>query len=92
MSQVLQRMMGDLKLLSQEEQWKLLSYLVDQLQAGASALKHSSSEANRSRQSLSLDTILKEAQGCWGNLSIQEIDDYLERQRQFDWGDRDVRS
>ena len=85
MSQILQRVMSDLRLLSLEEQWQLLSYLVNQLHSGVTAVDPTLPQAPPDMNATDVDAILQATQGCWGNRSIQEIDASLDRQRQFDW-------
>ncbi|MBW4484646.1 MAG: hypothetical protein KME14_19095 [Tildeniella torsiva UHER 1998/13D] len=87
MSPTLQRVIRELKMLSSEEQWTLLSYLVSQLQMKASLLKHPSPAGPSSDDTLEIDRLLKETSGSWGNLSVEEIDAEMDRQRAFSWGE-----
>ncbi|NEP13226.1 MAG: hypothetical protein F6K14_24075 [Symploca sp. SIO2C1] len=87
MSPTLQRMMSELKQLTLEEQWKLLGYLMNQLQANFRLVTERQSEVQLSVGSVDVDALLAETSGSWGNLSIEEIDTELIRQRQIDWGE-----
>ncbi len=87
MSPTLQRMMSELKQLTLEEQWKLLGYLMNQLQANFPLVTELQSEVQLSVGSVDIDALLAETSGSWGNLSIEEIDTELIRQRQIDWGE-----
>lgn len=90
MSPVLQRLMSDLRLLSLEEQWKLLSYLVNQLRTGVMEVDQMQSETPLDKNAAAIDAILQATQSCWGNTGIEELDADLARQRQFDWEQQDV--
>ncbi|WP_008311173.1 hypothetical protein [Leptolyngbya sp. PCC 6406] len=85
MSPILLRMMSDLKLLSLEEQWKLLSHLINQLRAGSAQVPPMKAGTKADVQALEVDGILQATQGCWGNASVDQIDATLNHQRQFDW-------
>ena len=85
MSPILQRMMSDLRLLSLEEQWQLLSHLVSQLRSEVAEADRRQPETSPDRNAADIEAILRATQGCWGNVSIEEIDASLNRQRQFDW-------
>jgi hypothetical protein len=85
MSPILQRLMSDLRLLSLEEQWKLLSYLVNQLRAGVEESDQPQSETLPNKNTSDVDEVLQATHGCWGNMSLENIDASLDRQRQFDW-------
>jgi DNA anti-recombination protein RmuC len=85
MSPSLQRMLSDLRLLSIEERWNLLSHLVNQLRSGVAETEQMQSETSPDQNAADVDAILRATQGCWGNVSIEEIDASLNRQRQFDW-------
>jgi len=87
MSPTLQRVMSELKQLTLEEQWKLLGYLMNQLQANFRLVTQPQSEVQLSLTSVDVDALLAETSGSWGNLSIEEIDTELVRQRQLDWGE-----
>ncbi|MDF5716988.1 MAG: hypothetical protein PUP93_24750 [Rhizonema sp. NSF051] len=87
MSPALQRVMSELKQLTPEEQWKLLGYLMNQLQANVRLVTRSQPKVQPSVGSVSVDTLLAETSGTWGHLSIEEIDTKLKRQRQIDWGE-----
>ena len=87
MSPALQRVMSELKQLTPEEQWKLLGYLMNQLQASVRLVTRPQPEVQPSVQSMSVDALLAETSGSWGHLSIEEIDTELKRQRQIDWGE-----
>ncbi len=87
MSPTLQRMMSELKQLTLEEQWKLLGYLMNQLQAKFPLVTELQSEVQLSVGSVDIDALLAETSGSWGNLSIEEIDTELIQQRQIDWGE-----
>ncbi len=82
MSPTLQRMMSDLRLLSLEEQWKLMSYLVNRLRPEVVEADQTQSETLPGRNAADIDAILQATQGCWGNSSIEEINTNLDRQRQ----------
>ena len=90
MSPILQRMMSDLRLLSLEEQWQLLSHLVNQLRSEVAEVDQTQSKTSPDKNAADVDAILQTTQGCWGNMSIEEIDASLDRQRQFDWGHQDA--
>jgi predicted RecB family endonuclease len=90
MSPILQRLMSDLRLLSLEEQWQLLSYLVNQLRTEVVEVDKTPSETSPSKNTTDVDAILQATRGCWGNMSIEEIDAKLDRQRQYDWDNQDV--
>jgi len=90
MSPILQRMMSELRLLSLEEQWKLLSHLVSQLRSEVLDADETASEALSNKNTADVDAVLQATQGCWGNVSIEEIDASLNQQRQLDWGYRDA--
>lgn len=87
MSPTLQRVIRELKMLSSEDQWTLLSYLVNQLQAKASYLKHSSPADPGPDETSAVDRLLEETSGSWGNLSVEEIDAEMDSQRAFSWGE-----
>jgi len=87
MSPTLQRVMSELKQLTLEEQWKLLGYLMNQLQANIRFVREPHSEMQLAVDSVDIDALLAETSGSWGNLSIEEIDTELIRQRQRDWGE-----
>ncbi|MEM6716817.1 MAG: hypothetical protein AAF827_10960 [Cyanobacteria bacterium P01_D01_bin.6] len=82
--------MSDLRLLSLEEQWQLLSYLVNQLRAGIVEADQAPSKIPNGKNATDVDEVLQATQGCWGNMSIADIDADLDRQRQFDWEQRDI--
>jgi hypothetical protein len=86
MSPVLQRMMSDLRLLSLKEQWQLLSHLVSQLRSEVAEVDQKQFETLPGKNTADVDAILRATQGCWGNVSIEEIDANLNQQRQLDWG------
>ena len=83
-------MMSDLRLLSLEEQWKLMSYLVNQLRPGVVEADQMQPDILPGKNAADIDAILQATQGCWGNSSIEEIDANLDRQRQLDWQHQDV--
>ncbi|NES20552.1 MAG: hypothetical protein F6K41_16875 [Symploca sp. SIO3E6] len=85
MSPTLQRVMSELKQLTLEEQWQLLGYLINQLQANFRLVTQPQSKVQLSVGSVDVDALLAETSGSWGNLSIEEIDTELIRQRQLDW-------
>lgn len=85
MSPTLQRMMSDLKLLSLEERWRLLSHLVDQLRLGATAAPQENAQPSAHPNAADIDRLLLNTQGCWGYKGIEEIDANLSQQRQRDW-------
>ena len=87
MSPSLQRVMSELTQLSAEEQWTLLSYLVNQLHARTSSLKDSALEAQGLGSSSDINNLLDETRGSWGQSSVEEIDAEIERQRKLSWGD-----
>jgi hypothetical protein len=86
MSPILRRMMSDLRLLSLKEQWQLLSHLVSQLRSEVAEVDQTQFETSPDKNTADVDVILRATQGCWGNVSIEEIDASLNRQRQLDWG------
>ena len=90
MSPILQRMMSDLSLLSLEEQWNLLSHLVNQLRSRGAEADQTQSETSSDKNTTDVDALLQATQGCWGNTSIESLDANLDRQRQFDWEHQDV--
>ena len=87
MRPALQRVMSELKQLTLEEQWKLLGYLMNQLQANVRLVTSPQPEVQPSGRSMGIDALLSETSGSWGHLSIEEIDIELQRQRQSDWGE-----
>lgn len=87
MSPTFQRVINDLKQLSSEEQWTLLSYLVNQLQVKANLSKQQSLSYQTPDKNLDIDQLLEETSGSWGNLSIEEIDAEMNRQRILNWGE-----
>jgi hypothetical protein len=87
MSPTLQRVIRELKMLSSEDQWTLLSYLVSQLQVKASYLKHQSPPNPGPDEISEVDRLMEETSGSWGNLGVDEIDAEMERQRALNWGE-----
>ncbi|NJL50054.1 MAG: hypothetical protein HC929_24995 [Leptolyngbyaceae cyanobacterium SM2_5_2] len=86
MSPVLQRMMSDLRLPSLKEQWQLLSHLVSQLRSEVAEVDQKQFKTSSDENTADANAILQATQGCWGNVSIEEIDASLNHQRQLDWG------
>jgi hypothetical protein len=88
MSPTLQRAINELNHLTPQEQWKLLGYLTNQLQA-AVHLEESPQPTLRLSANTTADiaTLLEETKGIWGDKSLEEIDDELDKQRQSDWGE-----
>ncbi len=87
MSPTLQRVISELKQLSSEEQWTLLSYLVRQLQAKANLFKQQNLTHQDPNKALDVDRLLEETSGSWGNSTVEEIDAEMTRQRVFSWGE-----
>ncbi len=87
MSPTLQRVIGELKQLSSDEQWTLLSYLVSQLQAKANLFKQQNLIHQDPNEALDVDRLLEETSGSWGNSTVEEIDAEMTRQRVFSWGE-----
>lgn len=87
MSPALQRAIGELQQLTLEEQWKLLRYLIERLQASVPFVAQPPAEAQAAVSSVSVDALLAETRRSWGDRSIEEIDTALQRQRQIDWGE-----
>lgn len=87
MSPALQRVMSELKQLTVQEQWKLLGYLTNQLQSSVRLVSKPQPDVQPAVGSMGVDALLAETSGSWGNLSIEEIDTALRRQRQIDWGE-----
>ncbi|PSN11308.1 hypothetical protein C7293_24840 [filamentous cyanobacterium CCT1] len=83
-------MLSDLRLLSLEEQWKLMSYLVNWLRPGVLGADQTQPEIPPGKNAADIDAILQATQGCWGNSSVEEIDANLHQQRQLDWQPQDV--
>lgn len=82
--------MSDLRLLSLKEQWQLLSHLVSQLRSEVAEVDQNQFETSSDENTADVDAILRATQGCWGTVSIEEIDANLNRQRQLDWGDQQM--
>jgi hypothetical protein len=87
MSPTLQRVMSELKQLTLEDQWKLLGYLTNQLQANVRLVTRPQVEIEPSVGSVDVDALLAKTSGSWGHFGIEEVDAELKRQRQIDWGE-----
>lgn len=87
MNPTLQQVMSDLQRLTLEEQWKLLGYLMHQLQAHVRLVARPQPELQPSFDLVDVNTLLEETCGSWGHQQIEEIDASLNRQRQLDWGE-----
>ena len=86
MSPTLQRLISELNQLTLEEKWKLLGYLMNQLQSSV-CLVASPKPEHLSVGVLNIDSLIEETSGSWGRQSLEEIDAELNRQRQIDWGE-----
>ncbi|MBE9077021.1 hypothetical protein IQ241_06870 [Romeria aff. gracilis LEGE 07310] len=87
MSPTLQRVMSDLKQLTLNEQWKLVGYLMNQLQSKVQIAEALQPEVESSTGAMSIDELLEETRGSWGDRSPEAIDAELARLRQIDWGE-----
>ena len=86
MSPTLQRVMSELNQLTLEEQWKLLGYLMNQLQSSVRLVARPKSEQS-AVGATDIEALIEETSGIWGRRSIEEIDAELNRQRRIDWGE-----
>lgn len=84
MSPSLQQLINELDQLAPEEQWQVMGHLMSQLQHRAVIVAKSQHEKDRVAE---VEKILRETEGSWGRLGLDEIDAQLTRQRQFDWGE-----
>lgn len=86
----LQRVMGELTQLTLAEQWKLLGYLMTQLQSRVDWTIELQPEGGSMVGSAGIDALIEETRGSWGHQSIEAIDAELAQQRQISWGEQDV--
>lgn len=82
MSALLQQVLNEIDQLTPEEKWQVMSHVMHQLQpVNVAKPQHENDRVARAEK------ILRETEGSWGNLSLDEIDAQLAHQRQFDWGE-----
>lgn len=76
--------------LQDEQQWDAAFNRTQDNSIAAARRAQAESEATSHNNAADVDAILEATQGCWGNMSIEDIDASLDRQRQFDWEHQDV--
>ncbi|MBW4513695.1 MAG: hypothetical protein KME11_00545 [Timaviella obliquedivisa GSE-PSE-MK23-08B] len=87
MNALLQQVLNNIDQLTPEEQWQVMSHVMDQLKPEATQPENHSAPQTLTEARERARKVLISTRGSWGSRTPDEIDAELDRQRREDWGE-----